>query len=551
MNSTKITVKQGILCGKKELLPNGKPFSIFLGIPYAKPPVRELRFRSPQKIIQFDRFELDCTSEGDACFQKSPLTRKYVGSENCLNLNVYVPFQENPLNKLAVMVYIHGGAMKYDSNSRTLYSPEYLVMENVIVVVINYRLHALGFMYMPSMGISGNAGMKDQQMALEWIYENIESFGGNQQKICLFGESAGAACVNFHLLNAKSRKFINTMILQSGSAMCEWNFQGLAESTALELAKIVGCKGDSIEDAYNTLMTVPVKELYDNCDHVLTEEEENTGYRKKWRTVIEEESDDAFITQTSLDAIINQAGEFSIPIIIGGNNGDGMPLVARILSQKKLPLYDRLLAYFIPRSIQNLTYDEIEEIQREIRDFYFSGKALTNENVEHLMNLLTDAEYLFPLTVSSELHARYHPKMKQFLYEFQFDGQLNIQKKQMKMEKIKLASHADDVFYFFGGYLVDKVILQSDSREVKMRNILCKLWTNFAKYGDPTPDHDNPVPFKWTPLLPIEANQTEITLDYLVINDDMKMARNLNKERMDFWRKIYRKHNEKFIRSRL
>lgn len=424
-------------------------------------------------------------------------------------------------------------------------------MENVIVVVINYRLHALGFMYMPSMGITGNAGMKDQQMALEWVYENIESFGGDPHKICLFGESAGAACVNFHLLNPKSRKFINTMILQSGSAMCEWNFQGLTEGTALELAKIVGCESESVEEAYKTLMAIPVKDLYDNCDNVLTEEEENNGYRKKWRTVIEAESDDAFITQSSLDAIINQAGEFTIPIIIGGNNGDGMPLVARILAQKKLPLYDKFLAYLIPRGIQNLTFHEIEELQQELRNFYLDGRPLTNENVEGLMNLRTDADYLFPLNLSSELYARYHPEMKQFVYEFQFDGRLNLQKKQMRMQTFQMASHADDVYYFFGGHLVDKVILEPDSREAKMRTTLCKLWTNFAKYGDPTPVHDNPLPIKWTPVLPIDKNQTEFNVDCLVVDDDMKMVRNLNKNRMEFWRNVYRKFDGQFLKPKL
>ncbi len=423
-------------------------------------------------------------------------------------------------------------------------------MENVIVVIINYRLHALGFMYMPSMGIAGNAGMKDQQMALEWVYENIENFGGDHKKICLFGESAGAACVNFHLLNRRSRKFINSMILQSGSAMCEWNFQGLSEATALELAKICGCKTDSIQDSYETLMTIPVKKLYDNCDNVLTEEEENNGYRKKWRTVIETESDDAFITQSSLDAIVNQVGEFTIPIISGSNNGDGMPLVARVLAQKKLPLYDKFLAYLFPRGIQNLTVNQIEDLQEEIRNFYFGGRSLSDKNVEDFMNLRTDADYLFPQNLASELYARYHPKMKQFLYEFQFDGRLNIQKKQMKMEKFKLASHADDVYYFFGGHLVDKVHLEPNSKEVEMRRTLCKLWTNFAKYGDPTPAHDNPLPFKWTPVEPMEWNKTVCNLDYLVVNDEMKMVRNLNKSRMDFWRYVHRKYDEDFLKSK-
>lgn len=120
MSPVKVQVNQGIVCGCEEQLPNGKTFLRFSGIPYSSSPINELRFRSPQKLIKFDQHELDCTTERDACIHKSTLTGKYVGSENCLNLNVYVPVQDNTTNKLSVMVYIHGGALKYDSNSKEM-----------------------------------------------------------------------------------------------------------------------------------------------------------------------------------------------------------------------------------------------------------------------------------------------------------------------------------------------------------------------------------------------------------------------------------------------
>lgn len=120
MSSIKVNVNEGIVCGCVEKLPNGKTYLRFSGIPYAEPPINELRFRSPKKLIKFERPEIDCTRERDACIHKSTLTGQYVGSEDCLNLNVYVPVQDDPTNKLAVMVYIHGGALKYDSNSKEL-----------------------------------------------------------------------------------------------------------------------------------------------------------------------------------------------------------------------------------------------------------------------------------------------------------------------------------------------------------------------------------------------------------------------------------------------
>lgn len=116
----KVKVNQGIVKGVIESLPNGKKFQRFSGIPFAKPPINELRFRAPQKLLKFDQNEIDCTREGDMSFQFSGWDRKYVGSENCLNLNVYAPADVDSSKKLAVMVFIHGGGFKFDSNRRDL-----------------------------------------------------------------------------------------------------------------------------------------------------------------------------------------------------------------------------------------------------------------------------------------------------------------------------------------------------------------------------------------------------------------------------------------------
>jgi cholinesterase len=104
----KVKVEQGIVKGFLQKLPDGRNFKIFQNIPYAKQPVNELRFRSPQKLSKFATTEIDCTREGDASFHRSSIWKKYVGSENCLNLNVYVPEVESS-KRLAVMFFIHGG----------------------------------------------------------------------------------------------------------------------------------------------------------------------------------------------------------------------------------------------------------------------------------------------------------------------------------------------------------------------------------------------------------------------------------------------------------
>lgn len=117
MSSTKVKVNQGVVRGCEEKLPNGQTFKRFSGIPYAKTPVNELRFRSPQKLLKFDEGEIDCTKERDGCLHRSAYIQDMIGSEDCLYLNVYVPPIADPKKKLAVMVYIHGGGFSFDSSS--------------------------------------------------------------------------------------------------------------------------------------------------------------------------------------------------------------------------------------------------------------------------------------------------------------------------------------------------------------------------------------------------------------------------------------------------
>ena len=424
-------------------------------------------------------------------------------------------------------------------------------MENVIVVTINYRLQALGFMSIPNMGISGNAGLKDQQMALEWVYENISNFSGDPDKICLFGESGGGASVHFQVMNSKSRKFISSAICQSGTIINDWAFYGQTNETVIKLAKLLGCRQDSMDEVYKTLMAAPTKALYDNCDKVLTAEDQQMCIRNKWRMVIEEESDDAFITKSSIESITSQRGEINFPMIFGTNNGDGMIVVASIISRNRLKINDENFNFMLPRSLKTNTDEEAKNLADQMRKLYLNGEKLSLKNVKEFVTLRTDVDYLTAQTISNELFARYQPGCKQFLYEFQFDGKLNLQKKKMKMDYLPLAGHGDDIFYLFGGDLANQVAIEENSREWKMRKTMCKLWTNFAKFHDPTPDHDNPLPFKWSPVQTITQDVKNIDLDYLVINDEMKMVRNLNKERKDFWRNAYRKWNQEFLKAKL
>ena len=193
----------------------------YLGIPYAAAPVGELRWLPPrphgpwQGVLEAFNFGSECTQPGS-----SPDTT--AGSEDCLFLNVYRPHRrpENPPRQLPVMVWIHGGGLTILSGAFDV-PPALLEDGNVIVVSMNYRLGVLGFFAHPALDAEGhlnaNYGLMDQQFALRWVRRNIAAFGGDPDRITIFGTSAGALSVYSHLASPTAADLFQRAIAQSGS----------------------------------------------------------------------------------------------------------------------------------------------------------------------------------------------------------------------------------------------------------------------------------------------------------------------------------------------
>eukprot|EP01084_Bolivina_argentea_P227407 384071_1 len=181
---------------------------VFRSIPYAAPPIGDLRWQNPQPPISWNGIK-DCTGEVVGCPQKCtrnpPLDSTecpLIQSEDCLYLNIWTSLTVTETSSLPVLLFIHGGSFWSGFGGGLLYNGSRMANEtNVVIVTINYRLGALGSLYDTSLGLKGNYGYLDQVYAIEWTYRNIKNFGGNPDQLIIFGESAGGHSVALHLLN--------------------------------------------------------------------------------------------------------------------------------------------------------------------------------------------------------------------------------------------------------------------------------------------------------------------------------------------------------------
>jgi carboxylesterase type B len=222
----------GSVAGKRGGLVNA-----FLGIPFAQPPINSLRFRPPVPIRPWHPNLLEAFNFGSECLQSSATggggeDDSKVQNEDCLFINIWQPEGAHYESQLPVLLWIYGGAFLHGSTGRPEYIGDVLAAKNVVVVSCNYRLGALGFLVSTADGLYGNYGLNDQKLAMQWVQDHIRNFGGDPDRVTLFGESAGAMSIGLHLLDqhqnilnarhsnfnfrpAKPRKLFHAVILQS------------------------------------------------------------------------------------------------------------------------------------------------------------------------------------------------------------------------------------------------------------------------------------------------------------------------------------------------
>ncbi|XP_049779876.1 cholinesterase-like isoform X2 [Schistocerca cancellata] len=400
-----VTVEQGTLLGTTATSVYNTTYTAFLGIPYAEPPVGELRFRDPQPATHWVGV-YNATKYGSDCVQDTG-----DGSEDCLYLNVFVPDVPGEGSGFPVLFWIHGGGFTYGSGSDQQYGPDFLVSYGVILVTINYRLGPLGFLSTGDEVVPGNAGLKDQLLALKWVGQNIASFGGDPDLITLQGQSAGGMAVSFHMVSPLSTGLFSKVIIQSGNFIGQPLSMEWARRHAFRLGAALGFETDDSQELVDFLRSLNATGLVVDTSLVLTDEEQALFSYSPWWPHIEPELEGSFFSESPIQMLTD--GRFNrVPILTG--------------------------------------------------------------------------------VTSAELGVK-HSGEQPFLF----------------LRK--------DTAYNF----------DPDSEEERVPRNILRYWTNFAKYGNPTPEAD---PVVWEPY-------DNTNRSYLLMQTNFTLAYDKDAERMEFWNK--------------
>jgi para-nitrobenzyl esterase len=287
--------------------------SEFLGIRYAAPPVGRLRWHPPQPAAAWSGTRA-ATRPGRQCPQALD-GGTITTAEDCLFLNVYAP-ADRPAGPRPVMVWIHGGSFKYGSGGD--YDASALAARGVVVVTINYRLGALGFLALPSLAseaadhTSGAYGLMDQQAALRWVQANITAFGGDRHKVTIFGESAGASSVCVHIASPTARGLFQRAIAESGCLLTSPT-QAQADQAGTSFAAKLGCADSAT--AARCLRTKRVREI-------VRVQESGTGFAN-WLPAYQ----GTIYPRRARDAFVADAYNH-VPVLMGTNHDEGNYFVA-------------------------------------------------------------------------------------------------------------------------------------------------------------------------------------------------------------------------------
>jgi len=422
----------------------------YLGIPYAAPPIGPLRWRPPQPPADWHGIRT-ATRFAPHCPQPTGVFGRASTSEDCLYLNVFAPAGHRD-SGLPVMVWIHGGG--FVGGESDDYDPSGLVAGGVIVVTINYRLGALGFLAHPALadhpgGPTGDYGLMDQQAALRWVQANIRAFGGDPRNVTIFGESAGGQSVLLQLVSPGARGLFAKAIAESGGYAQYPVPLSAAEAAGRAFAVKAGCSDQTAA----CLRSLPIATILADQD----------------QTGASADIDGLVLTEPLKTTLTS--GNFShVPVIDGSNHDEWRLFVA--------------LATFEGQPVTAANYQSMIA-----STLHVSGRIAALIAVQYPLNAYrspslalsavgTDAIFACPTLLADDAMARYVPT-----YAYEFNDE-NAPSPYPSPGFAYGAAHASELQYLFGLPAASHGTLSAQQQ--KLATAMRQEWTSFARSGVPS-----------------------------------------------------------------
>lgn len=535
LRSPVVQTESGAVVGKIEAVTHGETVYEYLGIPYAEPPVGELRFAAPKPAKPWSGSK-EATEFGAECPQTAVpipglvLTEKDEKNEDCLFLNVFVPSSTKPNDTKAVMVWIHGGGFQYGSSN--IYRGGVLAAFNdVIIVTLNYRLGVLGFINAPGTDVKGNYGMLDQVLALKWVQNNIANFGGDPNKVTIFGESAGGVSVSLHLISPLSKGLFQRAIMHSGvSSMPSFSGKVIKPIQLEWYAKRINCSLGS--DIVECVRSKSVEDIVSVQSLFLLERYIGP------QDIIGPIVDGEFLPDLPVNLF--ETGKFHDVDVISGVASNEGALFAMMMPPDLVKdgvertVFESFVRY-------ELFYSDFQGKSPLIEDliiFQYSDHAdpLNKTAIrQSLMDCASDAMFVAPAIKEAKALA----KAGRLPRVYVFDHRPTFARTPEWMGVI----HGIDIAFTFGFAFMEKTRL-SPIRETFLENFteiekgfslqVMKMFTDFAKYGTPNPPESGPAAVTW-PHFTMEEQE------YLVLDVKPRVKRRYKAENMAFWNEMISK----------
>lgn len=494
---------------------------VYKGIPYAAPPVGDLRFRLPQPSEPWKE-TLQANEYGGTCVQPAMeiLSKKggVIGGEDCLYLNVWQPTAAAAA-PMPVMVFIHGGGFIYgsggakDETGIDLSDGTFLsTLGGVIVVTINYRLGIFGFMVHPALkdeeGRIGNYGLYDQLAALQWVKTNVAAFGGDPDNVTIFGESAGGMSVGLQLASPLSRGLFKQAVIESGPVLMVNKNEERAGKTGLAAAALAGC-GDA-KTAAKCLRDMPMEKFMSEIRPVMFMLEEQNDRKLPFEPII----DGHFIPERPFTLFAGGKFPTDVKVMLGTNRDEAAYFTGIFELDTKEDFYKAI-------DIAKTAVEEVVgvDVSTDIAGLYPPDAYRTPRIA--FMDLLCDVAFTCPTRVMANLMADNGAKV--YLY-YLTKG---------PVEKGPLAAwgafHGADLLYIFRRFEFMGIKLASKENMI-LSDRMIELWSSFAHGGVPTAKGAPEWPLYESGNEPYLRLDTEITTGTKLKSDKCMIYENMMKD---------------------